>query len=237
MVTAIGRMDGRRPSPRAGRQSWTRVGTLFETAITSAIDEDVGDGPRIKDAEVAEAADEQDGCQGGWHRLGQLGQEVHDEHGRDNQTDHQSQLGALEPAYDGASVFRLAGQLLEEAELAHADDDGETIDEADHNGVGDQANEAPQFEGARKQLDKPAKIRVTKRYFSPISVPPWDSPRLTAPAATIAMAPVAGDHARTTAHGGSDEANKHGGQRPTMGLTPARRRQWLPHESQGHRKA
>ena len=85
-----------------------------------------------------------DGRQRWRHGTGQARQEPDDGHGRQGQTDHQIQRGAAEPGV----------ALLEVFQLGQGDDDGQAVDEAQHDGVrhhADQLAQAQQAEGNHQQ--------------------------------------------------------------------------------------
>ena len=101
-------------------------------------------------------------------------------------------------------------------------------------------NEAPQFEGARKQLDKARQNQGDEEVFQPhfgasVGFTQFDGTGCDNSDGACGT----GDHARTTAHGGSDEANKHGGPEADHGTHAGKEGEGngFRHESQGHRKA
>jgi hypothetical protein len=122
-----------------------RTGAL--RIVGGAVDEERGDG------------DDEDRGERGRDDAGDLGEEGDDAHRDGDEPQHEVEARPAQELHRA----RVA-QRFEAAELGHEDDDREPVDEPEHDGVGDDADELAQAEQADGDLeDSPQRTTAGKR--------------------------------------------------------------------------
>ena len=142
---------------------------------------------------------------------GQFGKEKNDCHGQGDQPDHQVEIVPLQPR--GIRSGRTFGK---HGELGFEDHDCEPIDESEHNGLWDQANEASKLEASATDLndshenDRGKKVLHSHVRSEPESLSAF-VPKEHERDHDYGQRPgCSGDHARTTAENCGDQANHEG---------------------------
>ncbi len=158
--------------------------------------------PGVEIQTVHQGSDDDDRRQRRGDSAGQFGQQQDDGHGQADQSEHQEQGGALHPL-QGA----VGATLLELAELGEKNDNGQAVDEAEHDRVGDQADEFAQAQHPGGDLNNAHQHDGGEEIFDAVAGDQVDHDDGQGAGRT-------GDHSGSTAENGSDQPDQEGGVKP-----------------------
>ncbi len=158
---------------------------------------------------------------------GQFGEEMGDRHGQRHQTEQQVKGGAAHPLQNPLGIFN-----LELAELGQENDDGQAVDKAEHDRMGNQAHELAEPQQAGADLDDAHQHHGGEQVLDPVAGDQIDHDDRQG-------AGGAGDHPRATADGGGDQADQKGGVKADQRFDPGDKGKGhrFGYQGQGHGQA